>query len=814
MSLVQDFARDLQYGARMWRKAPLVFTAVAITLAIGIGLDTGAFTVINGLLLRPRTDYDAPSFARLYAEYTQGKRPTSYGGQFSVSGYRTLERESRVLSQLAAWRTEGVLIEDDAVRTLDMEVSCNFFAVYGLQAAKLGRLFRTEECAEGAAADVAILSEEMWRRRFAGDPQIVGHTILLNRVPFTVVGITPMDFAGRLRGPGVWVPLSAQSRLTTAGDIFRNNLHPSLWLEGRLRPHMTRAALSSEMSVIAPRVELPSRDLNLHILVTSGAMIEDPNIRSGALWIMLVVIAGLTLLLLVSCANVAVLLLSRAPVRRREIAVRLSLGASRRRVVSQLIAENLVLAVGAAGIGIWLAVRVPMIFQTMIPFMPHYPFGLDWHITAYLVGITFFASFLAGLAPAAECLRQNVWHTLKAGASRSSSGPRGWSIRDLLVITQVFCSIVLMSVSAMYIRAEFAILNADPGFETRQVLQVPVQLSTERFNPADSSRYYGDLQRRLLALPAVETVAYGSASPLGGDPEEPGQRMEFRLPTQSQAEARATNLRTVSANYFSALGIPIVLGHAFAAAPIDPTSVVVSRSFASAFWPNQDPIEKTVIASDGQQLRIIGVARDTRVERFSEPDSPVLYRVRAGPAPGDIFLLRFRGDSQPLQRSVQAAVRELDPQVFVLQTTLRAALDDMADRMWILGKMLLTVALVAGGLALLGIYGVVGYSVATRTREFGIRAALGADRGSLMRLVFSSGLRPVVAGTLMGLTAAIVFAFVVSGALRNAPVQVVSSDPVAYAAVCILLLSCSIAAMLGHARRAASTEPLVALRDE
>ncbi|MGH9521230.1 MAG: ABC transporter permease, partial [Terriglobales bacterium] len=629
--LLHDFSRDLKYGFRMWRKSPLVFMAVAVTLAIGIGLDAGAFAVINGLLLRPRSDHDPATFARLYAEYTQNKQVTSYGGQFSPSAYRTLQRESRGLAQLAAWRTDGVVLGDDSARTLDMEVSCNFFSVYGLGVPKFGRLFRADECGEGALANVAIVSEELWRERFGSDPQILGKTILVNRIPFTLIGITPLEFSGRLRGPGLWVPLSAQARLTTS-YFSQPDLAPSLWLEGRIRPGMTRAELASELKVLARRVELPSRDLKLNILVTSGALIDDPNVRPSALWIMLAVISGPTLLLLVSCANVAVLLLSRAAVRRREIAVRLSVGASRRRVVNQLIAEILLLAMGAAAAGVCLAVQVPKTFQKMIPSMPHYAFGLDWHIAAYLIGITLFASFLAGLAPAVDCLRQDVWHTLKAGAQNWNTGQGRWSVRDLLVITQVFCSIVLMSISAIYIRAEFTILNADPGFDTRQVLQVPVQLPTDRYNAAGSQQLYDELQQRFAAIPAVEAVAYGSASPLGADPGAPGARSQFRLPTQGEIEGRAANVRMVSANYFSTLGVPILLGRAFTVTPSDSSSVVVSRSFANTFWPNQDPIEETVTGSDGQQFRVIGVARDTRTEHFGEVDGPTLYRVRTAPA--------------------------------------------------------------------------------------------------------------------------------------------------------------------------------------
>lgn len=814
MRLFDDLLRDLQYGLRMLRNAPLVSIAVAITLAIGIGLDAGAFAIINGLLLRPRVEQDTASFARLFGEYTLRNRPKEWFGQISLASYRAIASESRTLAQLAAWRTDGVLLNDEASRSLDLEVSCNFFSVYRLQSAKFGRLFRADDCADSADPHIAILSEELLQRSFGGDPGIVGKTILLNRVPFTVVGVTPLDFSGRLRGPGIWIPYTAQPLVATSGSIFRMEDAPSLWLEGRLRPNVTRAQLASELSTIAPRLRLPDRDLHLNIRVTSGAMIEDPNIRPVAFWLMLLVGAGLTLLLLVSCANVAVLLLSRAAARRREIAIRISLGASRHRLVRQLIVENLMLALAAGAAGLYLALQVPRIFQAMLPTMiPHYPFTLDWHIAAYLAGITLLASILAGLSPAIETLRQDVWMSLK-GVVTWRTGHVRWSMRDVLVILQVCFSIVLMVASALFIRAEFAILNADPGLETQQVLQIPVQLSPDRFGPAEAQQYYRDLQQRISAIPSVQSIASSSSSPLGPDPEQVATPAEFRLPSQAQNESRAATMRMVSANYFSALDIPILLGHAFSARAGDASGAVVSQSFASAFWPHQDPIGKSVIAPDGDVLRVIAVARNTRSEHEGEPDGPMLYRLRNQPARGDVLLVRFRGPAEPLQQAVKQIVRELDPQGFVLAATLRGMLQDEANAFWIIGKMLLAVALVAAGLALLGIYGVVGYSVTTRTRELGIRAALGASRHNIMKIVLVSGARPVMAGIIVGLALAVAFALAIGASLREAPVKIVTADPLPYAAVCACLLISSMAAMFSHARRAARIEPLVALREQ
>lgn len=815
MRWLDDLIRDLAHGLRMLRNAPLLSIAVLATLTIGIGLDTGVFTVINGLLLRPRCEVDPPTFARLYAQYSERGVPRDFAGLFSPAAYKALSRESQVLTQLAAWRTDAMLLEDDATRSLALEVSCNFFQVYGLTQPRAGRLFRPDECSFDADSQLVVISEELWRDRFAADPHILGKTILLNRQPFTVIGITPLDFAGRLRGSGIWIPITMQARATGNEDIFRYENRPKVWLEGRLAKGKTRRDLAAELNVMATRLPRDDREMKITVDVTDGSMIQDPNVRTFGFWIMLIVISGITLLLVVSCATTAVLLLARAAERRREIAVRISVGAARSRVVRQLLTENLLLAVAAGAFGIYLARQVPEVFKKLVPnTMPHFPFTLDWHIFGYLAAVTLGASMLAGSAPALECLRQDVWASLKGTEASTRAGKARWNVRDLLVIVQVSFSIVLMVTSALFIRIELALIGSNPGFDTEQVLQVPLELPNGRYSDTTAREFYATLQQRLVTLPAVESVAIASTTPLSADAETYTRPSQFRLPTQSQQQTRSATVRNVSANYFATLGMPMVRGEASHNTPADADAAVVSQAFASAFWPGQDPIGRIVIGPSEARFRVIGVARDTRTENFGQIDSPCIYELRSAAVRGDVLLLRFHGDASSLQLAIKNLVHDLDPQMFVLSTTLRGAINDLAERFWVLGKMLLIVALVAAGLALFGIYGVVGYSVTRRTREFGIRSALGASRRELMRLVFVSGSRPVLAGIVVGLLLAIGFAFSIVRLLRGAPVTFSARDPLPYAAVCALLLIAAAAAMLGHAVRAARIEPLVALREE
>ena len=815
MLWLDNLIRDLKYGLRMARNARLLSLAVVLTLAIGIGIDTGIFTLINGILLRPRVDSDPASFASLIAQYWSHGNQHGYGGQFSPASYRAIAHRAQSLREVAAWRTDGVLIDEDPTRTLALEVSCNFFSVYGLDRALAGRLFRADECAAGSEQPVVVLSEEAWRGRFASDPQIIGKTIMLNRQPFTVIGIIPADFSGRLRGPGIWVPYTMQHRLTGNPDIFAAELVPSLWLQGRLSAGHSRQQLAAEANVIVSGVPTNDANMTLRVLVTNGAEIENPDLLMLKFWIISLILTGGVLLLLVSCTSAAVLLLSRAVARQQEIAIRISLGASRKRIVRQLVAENLLLAVAAGGLGIYLALEIPKVFRKLIPQMPHFPFTLDWHIFGYLAAVTLAASLIAGLTPSVECLRQDVWVALKGNASAGiQAGKFRWNVRDLLVIVQVCFCIVLMVVSVMFSRAVLSLFSMEPGFETRQVLAIPLQLSPDRYNASAADAFYRTLGERIAAIGQVDAIASTSLTPLADTLGDSSGGAEFRLPAQAQSEAHTATLRAVSPNYFSCLGIPFLRGNGFPLSETDSNAVIVSQSFAAAFWPRLDPSGQILISSDGKRLRVVGVVHDNHTRYSNEPDGPTLYTRRLNPSSGDLLLVRFRGDAVPIAAEVKHVVREIDPQMLVLSSTLRAQMDDNAEHGWVIGKMLLFVAVVAAALALLGIHGVVGYSVARRTREFGIRAALGATPRELMRLVFASGARPVIAGVVCGVACAFLFSSAVVGILRRAPIPLSATNPVPYATVVGSLIAAACIAMLGHARRAASVQPLIALREE
>ena len=813
MLWLNGLIRDLVYGFRMMRNARLVSIAVTLTLAVGIGINTGIFTIINGMLFRPRTDTDPATFARLYARYWSQGKPHEFAGAFSPAAYRAIQKRSQSLTELAAWRSDGVLIGDDTTRNVALEVSCNFFSVYGLTEPLSGRLFSTSECGPGTEERVVVVGEEAWRDRFAADPHILGKTILLNRQSFTVVGIAPRNFSGRLRGPGIWVPYTMQHRLTGNEDIFAADLVPSLWLEGRLLPHFSRDQLQAEANVIVGQVSSQDPDLQQRVLVTNGAMIEDPHVRAHAFWIVLLILTGAMLLLLISSTSGSVLLLSRAIARQREIAVRISLGAARWRIVRQLLSENLLIAVVAGVLGISVALEIPQVFRKLIPQLPYLPFTLDWHIFGYLATITLASSIVAGLAPALQCLKQDIWISLKGHEQASPSGRARWTMRDLLVVVQVCFCVVLMVVSIMFSQAVLSLFAMEPGFETRHVLAVPVQFSPERYNAKDAEAFLRRLQDQISGISQVDDVATSSMTPLEDDEEGSTGGAEFRLPTQVSAQGHPATVRAVSQNYFSTLGIPFVRGDGFPPSDSDDSAVVISQAFAVVFWPQQDPVGQVVVSPDGKRLRVVSVVHDNHTGYTNDADGPTLY-TRKKPSAGDLLLVRFHGSLVPFAADVKRLVHDLDPQMLVLSTTLRAQIDENADHGWLICKMLLFVAGVAIVLALLGIYGMVGYSVTRRTREFGIRAAMGATPKALMRVVFATGARPVVAGIIVGLVVAFGFSSGVVRVFRQAPIPLSSTSPVTYGVVALAQTLAALTAMTGHARRAARIEPLTALREE
>jgi len=810
----QTFIQDAHYGVRSLWRTPVLAGAVVLILALGIGINTAVFTVIDGFFFRARVGNDPDSFIQLVALYTGKFEHQERGWSTSVEDFRAYQARARSVSNLAAWGMVHATMGEDPNPDLDLLVTCNFFALYGLEHAKLGRLFRPDECSDPGGAPVVVISEQMWQRRFAADPQIVGKAITLNRHPFRVVGVVPARFPGQLKS-GVWIPWTMQP-LLYGQDFFRKSNVPWLTVEGRLKSGFSKAAARAELNIIASQQDRLQPGRKTTLLLTNGSFGQLPAARSTVFWVVLLWMGMVTLVLLLICTNVTTLLLSRAAARREEIAIRLALGAGRTRLVRMLVTESLILASMAGLMGAYFAYRVPDIVAKLAADKPYYPVKPDLVVFAYLSGITLMAACIAGLAPASESLKLDLSTSLKGHENLFGAGARKWRLQDLLVVAQVAFSVTLLVVTGLVVRVQYAMGSADAGFETRQVLLVPLNVQSPPYTKDAARSFCRTLDQHVRALPGVQSVAYASAAPLLEDDEESDAREEVRSPGQVKGTGRKAAVNNVSTSYFETLGIPIIRGRAFGQSDVQKVALVtiVSEAFVRMFWPHEDPIGKTIELAQGQRLEVVGVARDIRSESYGvAPNGPMLYVPHDPDTFGEPLLVRFQGDAGALERSFANAIRDMDRDAIGVPRTLRWMIDDMASRSRDLVVIVLILGILAVLLAVIGIYGVVAFAVTRRTRELGIRMALGATKGEIVRFVFRSGMRSVLvglaAGSLLALGASQVLAQVLGAAFAPNP-----WDPIIPVMVAALLATAAVAAMFGPALRAAGSDPMRALRND
>ena len=788
--------QDFRYALRSILRQPGLAAATVLTLALGLGLNVSVFTFLQGLLFRARVAEHPETFIHLSPEYRneQGGRQASW--LVSASDYRAYAARAQTLRALAAWTPVHATLGDaNRDSQLSLLVTCNFFDVYGLHAPRIGRTFSSSECETPGAAPVVLLGEEIWKNQFNSDPRIVGSLVRLNRTPFTVVGVLPANFAGRLRGPGIWIPFTMQRLFYQGKDLFDDSSTRWLTVEGRLQPGRTRSEARSELALIAAQLDRLEPGRRTTMQVTNGSFGEEPSLRANLFWIGPVIMGALTLILLIACTNVTVLQLSRAVTRRREIGIRLSIGAGRARLMRMLLTETLLLSVIAGAFSAWVAFQAPALFTRLIntSSMPVYQTAPDLPVMLYLGVIVLLAAIMAGLSPAAESLRADLHSAMKPGGSGAGSGAR--TRRSFLVASQVAMSLVLLFCAGLFLRAQYTMFTADPGFETRHVLALSLQLPVS------------GIAAPLRAIPGVDSVAAGF--PLSTD-EGDAATEEIRMPSQPAGAGKPAAIVSVSASYFDTLNIPLLHGRSVA----KPREAVVSQAFARSFFPNKDPLGESVLLPGGALASIVGVARDVQSEHPGTPDGPRLYQWRDLSAPVDSLLIRFHGDAAATSSRVRDILRRLDPDSQAAPRTLRAILDELAGRFSTMVQMVGILAALALSLAVLGIYGVVAFTVSQRTKELGIRMALGATKSMVVRLVLASGARAIAWGIAAGIAMALAAAQTVAIVLRRAPVAIHPADPIAFVAVAAALALVAIAAMLRPAWRAAAADPMRALRDE
>jgi putative ABC transport system permease protein len=857
---VENLMRDLRYALRGLRRSP-GFTAVAVlALALGIGVNTAVFTAFDAVALRPRPVRDPDRLARVFR--TTSRDPY---GPMSYPDYADYRDRNRVFSDLSMLafgmalassdvRAEGAagapriagtigfqlprLLEGSARPIGSAFVSGNYFGMLGARPAR-GRLIRPEDDMP-EATPVVVISGNFWQRQLQSDPVIVGSTLHLNGVAFAVIGVTPFDYIGTAPNvPDLWIPISAKLRLGTTRAQLGDRRAMAGWVEGRLRPGVSLADAQAELDVLAARLraDYPEADPKEGVTVTTGRTYAPPF--DSATWAVIAMTTGaVALLLLIACANVACLLLARAAVRRKEIAVRLSLGATRGRLIQQLLTESTLIGLLAGAVGLPLAWwMLHLLILEVSSALPSYWGSIalqidpDVRIFTYTVLVSLATGVVFGLAPAWQASRPDLSAALKDEGSRFGRHLDRSRLRDLLIAAQIGACLVLLIGSALLLRGSQRAVRAEPGFETRHVVSIeifnPVAVGYDRTRMRELKR---ELTEAVGALPGVAAVAGASRPPIGG-----GQRWvpvaEAGAPAPSTREGGppAVGYSYVSPNYFETLGIDIVHGRAFTAGEADAQLpvVVISEATARRFWPGHDPIGRRLaiggpdggprFAGEERPLcatcEVIGVVRDVHGLELQKPDDAFLYLPLSDARQwNDTLLVRTEGEPTPLLPALGGAIRRVDPSLpavaGVLDTMISFDPHFVVAR---IGGVLSSVVGILGlFLACLGVYGMVGYCVARRTREIGIRMALGAERTQVLRLVLGEGVRPVLAGVAIGVVISVAIGRVLSAILFGlSPLDVVS-----FAGVSLLLLAIALLATWLPARRATRVDPMVALRHE
>ena len=817
--------QDLRFAFRQLRKSPSFALTAIMTLALGIGANTAIFSLVNSLLLKP-LPVDNP---RQIAALTFRRNNGSLQSTFSWQEYKAIRDQSRgSFSGLFAHTLglDGFAVEgQQPQRIMTSFVSGSFFDTLGLKP-QAGRLFLPTEGEVLGRDPVVVLSYDFWREKFNGDANAVGRQVTIDGHPFTVIGVAPKGFGGVQSFIAVqaFMPISERGIEGTPADLLNSWQNRDLLVYGRLRPGVSYNAADAELRVVAQNLMRQHPDVEKKI---EYAAVPEPSVRistgdTNTMFVVAALFLGLAgMVLLLACVNVANLVLVRATVREREMAIRTALGAQRSRLLRQVITETVTLALigGVSGVvlGMWGSSTLGHIdLHADIPLA--FSFAFDWRIFLYSFSIALAAGLVVGIVPALRMAKTNVNSVLHEG-SRGITAGRHW-LRDSLVAAQIAGSLVLLVVTGLFVRSLSAMQTMDFGFKPDQVLNFSADPSEIGMSAAQTRELAESVLARLRHIGGVDSVSHASSAPLGYF-DNSGDSLEIDgAPAPIEGSKMSVSYNVISDEYFKVMGIDMLRGRAFTSADDEHGKdvAIISESTARKFWPNQDPLGHTfrMVSEKARKLEVVGIARDAEFRFFGGgKSSPYIYIPYAQHIAGNslmVFQLRAKGDPLALAPTVEKIVHSLAPQLPMFQVqTMRQALYTMNGLL--LFQIAASLAAIMGGLglvlAVVGLYGVISYTVSRRVHEIGLRMALGATRGMVFKMIYRQSIVIVAIGLGIGLVVALLAAQAVGSF-----VVVSVRDPATYAVVMTVLGLVALASCYLPARRAMTLEPMVALRED
>ena len=801
--LLETLLEDVRFALRLIARNPLVATIVVLTLTVGIGINASAFTVVNAFALVPHVYQEPNSFLRVVPKW----RFTNTARSAMYREYIALRQGSRAVRHLAAYAHFPAFVgRDDTAGSVGMAVSCNLFVVDGLDRPAAGRLFTEQDCGRGIPP-VAVISESMWRSRFAADPNLIDRTIEVNSHRVRVIGVAPDRTVGWARKASVWVPFTAQELFEPGSNLFGGD---EFWLRmaGRLAAGFSRSDAEAELNALMRQQR--GREKGDTVVVTNdGSWLEEIQLMFTGRQLALLgfFFGAFNLVLFVSCANVATILLSRAASRRKEIAIRISLGAPRVRLVRMLVTESVLLAAVAGIISAALTWYLPPRLFEMIATMPaNFPIAPDWRTFGFVAAVVMITGVLAGLAPALQSIGGDLTGSLKSGGT--TGAPIGfrrgfWNAHGVLVSAQVALSMALLVEASLFSRAEDRTVRSDPGFLSRNVVAAHLWFADDTPLDAVAARTRA-IAERTRALPGVHSVAFSAGIPMWAY-----ETIEVKPPGRPDA-VQPVDVYTASPGFFETLGIRVLKGRDFQ--PGDFSSVVVSESLASLFWRRDNPIGKPLTLPAGT-FTVAAVVKDVDPLRFGGSENPVLYspwRIRTG----NVMSVRFDSNALTGASAVRTAISEADPTLQPMAQRLQVWIDHVTKELWNVVGLIVVLGFVATFLSATGIYGAVSFAVNQRSKELAIRTALGARKVDIVWQVVRSGGIPVAQGLLAGLWLSVAMAGGLHESAKSSPLRLDVSNPMLYAYAATLIVGAALGAMVIPARRGIKSDPLNALRCE